>query len=299
MYQFFMGNRCNIHTKQLNEPTVIEVEKTTSKEINRWLDKYEIDFDVFIKAIIFIAKKEIEKIELEDTHIFKIVFVGKEEATIEFLISEYPKCKLCIRRNEYVFYLKEGLQMESCLQVKNNIKFGANAVENKIELGNKNTYLCLCLDKFNEQLYFSVQKHINELESWDNIAAVMCWIKSLPVVLPSYDLSIISIDEGYLGTVKISVIHDRIFRYVHINQTGNFQVDYDGAWEAKYHGFYFKYNLYEKICQIFLQKGMQFALPECINSFTYCVDLIKIMLGTLNIINSSFDEMEQIIEKGG
>ena len=103
VYQFFMGNRCNIHTKQLNEPTVIEVEKTTSKEINRWLDKYEIDFDVFIKAIIFIAKKEIEKIELEDTHIFKIVFVGKEEATIEFLISEYPKCKLCIRRNEYVF----------------------------------------------------------------------------------------------------------------------------------------------------------------------------------------------------
>lgn len=288
-----MGKRCNLYTKKMEEPTIIEVDEVATAEINRWLDKNKIDFDVLISGIISILKIEIEKITFEDTQLFQLYLASGEIATVGLLLSEEPKCELHYHQDEYIFYLKNGCLMESCVQVRNGIKIGADVVQKKIEFGEKNTYIAIYLDRFDEQLYFYIQKYIKKLKTWDNIAEVICWIKSIPIDLPSYDLSIMSMDEGYFSTVKLSIIHGRIFRYIHINQMGTFQVDYDGAWEARYKGYYFKYDLYEHICKIFLQRGVTFILAECMNSFSYSIDLIKIMLGTIKIINNTLDKIEQ------
>ena len=291
MYKYYMGCKSNLSTKNKNTPTVIEVESYSAKIIQEWMDKYGIDFDELMDAVISITHSEIQKIMLEDTQFFRLILTNQQIAFLELLLLEKPKCKLCIEKNEYVFYIQNGILMEKCAQLINNIQFVADAIENKIMIGNKPTFISINLERFNTQLYSYVKKYIDELESWDMIAKVMEWIYLLPVDINSYDLTIVSMNERLMGMQKVCIDHNRIVRYVHINPLGEFQVDCDGTWKAEYNGCKFQYDLLYKKVHVTLPQGCIINAEKYYKYFTYVLELINIMLGTFKSINNGFERI--------
>ena len=293
MYRYFMGAKSNLREMKPNSPIVIEVKNGVSSMIQKWLDKYGLDFDEWIEGIVAITHSEIKSITLEDTQLYKLELENQQIALIELLLSDEPKCKLNLQENEYIFYIKNGLLMESCIQVINHIHFSADAVENKILIGNKPVFIAINLERFNERLYSCVKKYIDKLESWDMIAKIMEWIYSLPVEIDSYDLTIVSINERLMGMQKVTIDHNRITRYIHINPVGEFQVDYDGTWEAEYNGIKYRFNLLFEKVRVELPRGHVISVMNYFKCFSYVKELIAIMYGTLKTINLGFENIEQ------
>jgi len=291
MYQYYLGERSNFDTKKIGDPTIIEALPEVSREITNWLDRYHVDLDVFVKAINAIQKLEIIRISIEDSNIFQLDFAHGINATIELLNEENPKCKFNVAENEYLFYIQNGCAMEKCIEVMNDIRVGADVTENKIFIGKDVVFLCIELEKFDEKLYYAIKSNINRLEIWDNIACVICWMSSLPVELVSYDLSIVSALDKKLSMIKLSVIYDRIVRYLYINQIGQYQVDDDDSWEAKQNGKLFQYSPYSNEC--YVSSDEQIDLIEFKHEVQFIEELIGIMLSTMKLINNSMVKVKK------
>lgn len=292
MYQYFMGARSNISTKGATDPTVIEVTSDARDRIEKWLDKYVIDLDSLINTITSILNEKIEKIDVIDNKFMMMLLNGKI-ATMELLEESNPRCKLSYSNQEYTVVIGEQYIIESTFETINEIKVGVEVKDRTIRLGKEGVFIVLELDEYDESIYNAIKNNAKELKIWDNIASVMIWIKSLPIDVDSYDLSITLIDtEGYSIT-KASIIHHQIFKFIKSNTVGEYQVEYDGAWKAQHDIFEYQYNVYEKKCRIGVPHGVIIPMDYYISRWEYVKDYIKIMFDTLILINNTFGKTEK------
>ena len=294
VYQYFIGKRSNLRTKSPEQPIVIEVDSIATSKIEHWLDKYSIDFDVLVNAMKSILRVEPEKFTWEDVQNFVVHLEDGTLAFAEMLEQDGAKLELHVEEDEYTFCLGEDYFVESCIQQVENMKFGADVNEKSIYIANENTLLCISTDTDLEELYSEAKRNIEELEIWDNLACVMCWIRGLPVAISTYDLAIISNDGKHLGTVKLKVVNERIVKYVHINEFGEYRVYSDASWYATFHDFTFRYDTQEKKCKVSFKRGTKISISEYKVALEYVKDLIAIMQKTMQLINDTFEQSESI-----
>ena len=293
MYNYFMGKRSNVLTKRAGEPTVICVNSDASERINHWLDYYAEDFDELMKAIVFTLKIEVTEIAYYSENEFYMRLTNNHQVKLELLFLDEPKCKINTTTKEMTIALSKTYIVESFIEKIGDIRIGADILENAIKMGSGRTYIVIELEEYDSKVYDAMRKNVSLLSEWDNIACVMAWIKDLPITIASYELAITYLDEtGYYMTF-LSIIHNHIFRFIKVNKSGKYRVDYDGTWEAEHDIFWFHFDVYEQKCKVGIPKNMIIPVKRYYECLAYVKDYTSMMLQTLELINSTFDAIEK------
>lgn len=292
MYNYYMGKRSNIHTKNEKDPIVIEVDNEARNNIEKWLDKYGMDFDRLILCIKSFVKVEIEKIVCEVTQSFILYLADGNLAFIELMDETKPKCKLNIFEDEYIFWLNEECEIESGVQTKNGIKIKLEKVNNRITLSKQNIIIVIEMEKIHNDILKDIKNEISKLKKWDSIIEVICWIWSLPSKIETYSLSILMIDDDSLSSVRVRALNNRLYKYMFVNDNDVFIINDDLSWYSIYNGILFNYNNNDKKCIVHLPEDVDEESAYFHLCHTNVCGLIEIMINTLKAINSFLEEIE-------
>ena len=290
MYKYFFGKKSNLKTKKSTDPLVIKASSQVINEIDKWLLHYSIDSDLFFDFICTVCNSTITKITIDDTQIFKFYFEDGFTPRIELKFLDIPTIKLSFDGNEYNYVINDNrFYLENCTEISNGIMFGLDVVYKTINMGNRKVFISIGLDKFIPDLYNCVKKHAKLLYVWDDLMQLLEWIKSLPIKIDTYDLSVVALEKEYIGMNKLCIIQNKIFRYIHVNPTGQFWVDYDGSWEAEYNGYRYKFDVFEKKCNIYFPRKKKVNKREFQTCYNLSINLINVMMGTLILFNNTME----------
>lgn len=283
MYKYFMGKRSNLKDRKDGVPIVIAIDEFTSKSLNTWLDKYLIDFDLFIERLKFVLKMEVVSINFEDQNNFICRLEDNRIIFLNLLHEVEPKCTIHVGNNEYVLCLKGDLIIEKRYEEDGKNRFGEDysTYLREIFVGNSDVLISIKFIENHEGLYEKIKEHIDELDDWMNIKSSLTWLYSLNTRISSFILTLSGHGDKVIGLEKVEVENNQIVKYTILDEEDEYTIENDGSWKARHDELIIEYDAFERKRTIVVSPN-QFQNLFFISDINKNIDILIKVIRELN-----------------
>lgn len=287
MYKYFMGKDSNYNSRNENTPIVIAVDELSNIEIDKWLDRYLLDFDIMIERLKSVLKGEIIKINFIDKDYYVCFLENGKTIFLNLLYESEPKCIVHIDNDEFVINFVSEVFLESCCEQIEKFKVGLknSLYKKEIFMGNEKTMISINILDDYEELYPSIKENIDKLNNWNSIPIILYWLYSFCYKAFTFTLTITSIDCEKFESEKIEVEKDKVLEYGITEDDIGYSVEIDGSWYAKSNEILAKYDSYSREKYIMVlpsQEDNSLFATKFILSMNKQIELLMKILKKLN-----------------